>query len=152
MAIENRLVLFVLFALLTACADNSSDYADHVFVNAEVYTVDDQKTWAEAIAIRGDEITFVGANAAAQDFVGPETVVHDVAGKMILPGFIDSHMHPLTGGAYANSLALDTFASVDDWIVAIDEHAKARPDEPLIFGYGFLATTFGPAGTNQTAN
>ena len=149
MAIAKQLVFLTTLALLAACSDNSSNYADHLFVNAEVYTVDDEKTWAEAIAIRGDEITFVGDSAAAQEFVGPETVVHDVAGKMMLPGFIDSHMHPLTGGAYANSLTLDTFATVPDWIAAIEEHAKARPDDPLIFGYGFLATTFGPAGPTK---
>ncbi len=132
--------------VLAGCSDNSSNHADHVFVNAQVYTVDDEKTWVEAIAIRGDEIVFVGDNTGAQKLVGPETARHDVAGKMMLPGFIDAHMHPVAGGAFATSLSLDTFASIDDWTVAIDEYAKANPDKPLIFGYGFLASTFGPTG------
>jgi len=134
---------------LTACGDNSSNSADHVFVNARLYTVDDDKTWAEAIAIRGDEIIFVGDDAGAEKLVGPETVRHDVARKMMLPGFIDSHMHPITGGAYATSLSLDTFGSIDDWIAAIDDYAEANPDSPLIFGYGFLASTFGPIGPTR---
>lgn len=149
MAVVRRFFALTSLALLAACGDTSNNYADHVFVNAEVYTVDDDKTWAEAIAIRGDEIVFVGNNAGAQALVGPETIRHDVDGKMMLPGFIDSHMHPITGGAYANSLALDTFAPVDDWIADIDEFAKANPDHSLIFGYGFLATTFGPAGPTR---
>jgi len=134
---------------LTACSENSNNYADHVFVNARLYTVDDEKTWAEAIAIRGDEIVFVGDNAGTEELIGPETVRHDVAGKMMLPGFIDSHMHPIAGGAYATSLSLDTFGSIDDWITAIDEYAEANPDKPLIFGYGFLASTFGPVGPTR---
>jgi len=69
---------------LTACSENSNNYADHVFVNARLYTVDDEKTWAEAIAIRGDEIVFVGDNAGTEELIGPETVRHDVAGKMML--------------------------------------------------------------------
>ena len=135
--------------VLAGCSDNSSSYADHVFVNARLYTVDDEKTWAEAIAIRGDEIVFVGDNAGTEELIGPETVRHDVAGKMMLPGFIDSHMHPIAGGAYATSLSLDTFGSIDDWITAIDEYAEANPDKPLIFGYGFLASTFGPVGPTR---
>ncbi len=139
----------LMLLVLAACSDNSNNYADHVFVNAHVYTVDEEKTWAEALAIRGDEIVFVGDNAGAQKLAGPETVRHDVAGKMMLPGFIDSHTHPIAGGAFATSLSLNTFGSVDDWIAAIDEFAKANPDKPLIFGYGFLATTFGPTGPTR---
>jgi len=134
---------------LTACSEKPGNYADHVFVNARLYTVDDEKTWAEAVAIRGNEIIFVGGNAGTEELIGPETVRHDVAGKMMLPGFIDSHMHPIAGGAYATSLSLDTFGSVDDWIAAIDEYAEANPDNPLIFGYGFLASTFGPVGPTR---
>jgi predicted amidohydrolase YtcJ len=67
-----------------------------------------------------------------------------------LPGFIDTQMHPIAGGAYSNALSLDTFATVDAWVVAIAEYAKASPRTPLIFGYGFLATTFGPAGPSAS--
>lgn len=143
------LITIVTMLGLTACSDNSKNYADHVFVNGRLYTVDAEKTWAEAIAIRGDEIIFVGDNAGAEKWVGPETVHHDIAGKMMLPGFIDSHMHPVAGGAFATSLSLDTFGSVDDWITAIDEYAEANPNKPLLFGYGFLASIFGPVGPTR---
>ena len=134
---------------LSACSDKSNNYADQVFINGHLYTVDDENPWAEALAIRGDEIIFVGDNADAEGLVGPETVRHDVAGKTMLPGFIDSHMHPITGGAFANSLSLDTFGSIDGWIAAIGDYAEANPDTPLIFGYGFLASTFGPVGPTR---
>ncbi|MDZ7644679.1 MAG: amidohydrolase [Woeseiaceae bacterium] len=58
-------------------------------------------------------------------------------------------MHPVSGGAYAKALSLDTFAGVDDWIAAIEEYAEANPDARLIFGYGFLASTFGPQGPTR---
>ncbi len=53
------------------------------------------------------------------------------------------------GGAYAKALALDTFGTVDDWVAAIDAYAKANPDQDVLFGYGFLASTFGPVGPTR---
>jgi predicted amidohydrolase YtcJ len=58
-------------------------------------------------------------------------------------------MHPVAGGAFAKALSLDTFGTVEDWIQAIKDYAAAHPDAPLIFGYGFLATTFGPEGPTR---
>jgi predicted amidohydrolase YtcJ len=55
-------------------------------------------------------------------------------------------VHPVTGGGYATALSLDTFGTVDDWLAAIEEYAAANEDKPILFGYGFLASAFGPAG------
>jgi len=138
-------------ALLAACggAGNSGDKADLVFTNAKIYTVDDANPWAEAVAVRDGDIVYVGDAAGVEAYIDDETAVHDVAGQLVLPGFIDSHVHPITGGAYATALSLDTFGTVDEWVVAIADYAAANPDAPVIFGYGFLASTFGPVGPTR---
>ena len=140
--------LFAL-TLLAACAKETSPAADTVFLNANVYTVNENQAWAEAVAIRGGRIVFVGDMAGAMALVDGETTQLDLDGKLLLPGFIDTHVHPLAGGGYARALSLDTFGDIDGWVAAIGEFASSRPDAEIIFGYGFLASTFGPVGPTR---
>ena len=138
-------------SLLNACGERAADkeVADFVFTNARVYTVNEAQPWAEAVAVQGDEIVFVGDAAGAEALVGSATVRSDVKGQLLLPGFIDSHAHPIAGGAYATALSLDTSGTVDDWVAAIADYAAKNEDAPVLFGYGFLATTFGPVGPTR---
>ena len=135
--------------LLSACGEPPRPGVDIVFVNARAWTLDADRPWAEAVAVNGDAIAYVGDNAGALALAGENTASYDLDGKMLLPGFIDTHMHPVSGGAYAKALSLDTYGTVDDWIAAIDAYAKANAKAPLLFGYGWLATTFGPAGPTR---
>ena len=146
-----KLKLPISFAilLLTACGEPPGPGVDIVFVNARAWTLDTDAPWAEAVAVNGDAIAYVGDNAGALALAGENTASHDLDGRMLLPGFIDTHMHPVSGGAYAKALSLDTYGTVDDWIAAIDAYAKANAEAPLLFGYGWLATTFGPAGPTR---
>jgi len=148
-----RIVVFAVFFLLTACdqssttdnndiVSNTMSRADAIYHNAKVYTVNDAAPWAEAVAIKGDEIVFVGSNHDALALAGDNTEVTDLQGQMLLPGFIDSHAHPVAGGAYALALALDTYARPEDWVQAIAAYSDANEDLPVIFGYGFLASAF----------
>lgn len=139
---------FLCVALLSACGERAAkeNVADFVFTNAKVYTVDDARPWAEAVAVKDNEIIYVGDAAGAEALVGAATSRLDLQGQLLLPGLIDSHVHPVTGGAYATALSLDTFGTIDDWLRAIADHAAENADAPVLFGYGFLATTFGPVG------
>lgn len=141
---------FVVAALIVAaCARDEPEGVDRIFVNAAAYTLDDAQPWAKALAVDDGEIVYVGDNTGAEALAGADTIRHDLAGKMLLPGFIDTHMHPVAGGAYAKALSLDTGGAVEEWIDAIRDYAAANPDAPLLFGYGWLATTFGPAGPQR---
>src|SRR6266480_7331866 len=71
--------------------------ADLVVRNARVYTVDRALPWAEAVAVSGGWITWVGADADAGDHVAAGTEVIDAGGRLVLPGFIDSHDHVRLG-------------------------------------------------------
>jgi len=141
--------IFLLLSSLVGCSQAPKNGAEMVFINAKAYTLDENKPWADAIAIKGNTIVYVGGNEGALALGGDNTVQHNLNGKMLLPGFIDTHMHPIEGGAYANALSLETFGTVGAWVQAIADYANANSDAPLLFGYGFLATTFGPTGPTR---
>jgi len=135
--------------LLAGCGVETEPGVDAVFYNANAYTLVDAQPWAEALAVDGGRIVYVGDSESALALAGSATRRYDLGGRMLLPGFIDTHMHPITGGAYALALSLDTFGTVDEWVSAISAYARANPDAPVIFGYGFLASTFGPTGPTR---
>jgi formylmethanofuran dehydrogenase subunit A len=66
---------------------------DLVIRNARVYTVDAQRPWAQAVTIKGESIVWVGDENDVGTHIGPTTKVIDAGGRMLLPGFIDSHFH-----------------------------------------------------------
>jgi predicted amidohydrolase YtcJ len=141
---------FVLAAfLLAACGKAPDTGVDAVFLNATAWTLDESMPLAEAVAVDAGEIVYVGDNAGALELAGAKTLQHDLTGQMLLPGFIDTHMHPIGGGAYAKALSLETGGTVEEWIEAIGSYAAENSDSPLIFGYGWLSTTFGPEGPQR---
>lgn len=86
--------------LLAACGRaGPEDAADLVLINGDVYTLDDARPAAEAIAVRGEHIAVVGSNAQAQALVGPDTRVIDLDGAFVSPGFNDGHVHVESTGA-----------------------------------------------------
>lgn len=69
--------------------------ADHVFLNGYVYTADRMRRVVQAVAVRGDTIIATGDDATIRSLIGPETVVTDLDGRMMLPGLQDAHIHAL---------------------------------------------------------
>ena len=67
--------------------------ADLLLTNAYVYTVDNSRTVAEAVAIRGNEIIYVGSGDGASEFIGNNTVVRDLGRHILMPGLHDMHIH-----------------------------------------------------------
>jgi len=89
-----------LAALFTACAAPAPENpADLVLVNGNVYTLDDDRPTAQAIAIRGERIVAVGSDDEARALAGPDTRVIDLAGAFVSPGFNDGHVHVEGTGA-----------------------------------------------------
>ena len=80
--------------LTAAAAAKSPPAADLVVTQARVYTADAGRSMAEAIAVRDGKIVFVGSSNAAKAFIGPHTTVKPLAGRLVLPGLFDSHIHP----------------------------------------------------------
>ena len=90
----NKKFVVALLGVVTLCAcgdgKNLEDVADIVFSNARVYTVDAEKPWAEAVAVKDSEIVYVGDAAGVEAYIGDATAHRDLNGQLLLPGFIDS--------------------------------------------------------------
>ena len=69
--------------------------ADLVVRNGRVYTVDGSHRTVEALAAKNGKIVFVGSNSAVETYIGRKTVVEDAGGKLVLPGLVDAHIHPV---------------------------------------------------------
>ena len=69
--------------------------ADLVLEGGKIYTVDSARSVAEAVAVREDRIVFVGTTADAKRWIGPGTLVEELGGRMVVPGLVDAHIHPL---------------------------------------------------------
>ena len=144
-----KLGLAALTVAISACSPSATapqKSADLILSNAKIYTVDQQQPWAEAVAVKDGKIVFVGSNEEAKNWADKDTKQQNLQGKLLLPGFVDSHAHPAAGGAYVRSLSLDTYANPEAWVQQIKDYAAANKEAPLLFGYGFLASAFGPEG------
>ena len=93
MRLRAPLLAFVLALLLGSCAQGAAEHPTLLFHNAAVWTADDARPRAEAVAIRDARIVAVGTDAEVLPLAGPATEVIDLDGAFVTPGFIDTHVH-----------------------------------------------------------
>jgi predicted amidohydrolase YtcJ len=137
--------LLLLATTVAGCAKNEeSGTADLALKGGAVYTVDGARSWAEAVAIRDGLIVFVGTNKDLQAYVGPDTQVVDLEGRMLMPAIQDIHIHPIMAGLEANTCDLNGLTTADEYVAAIRKYADEHPDRPWITGGGWLMSAFGP--------
>lgn len=118
--------------------------ADLVLRSGALYTMDDARSWAQAVAIRDGRIVFVGLDKDLAAHVGSATRVVDLKGRMLMPAFQDAHLHPISGGLQAIGCDLTEFNAADEYVAAIKKYADAHPDEAWITGRGWSMPAFGP--------
>ncbi len=116
--------------------------ADMVIVGGRVMTMVDGAAKADAIAITDDRIVAVGAIADLLDEITPETVLYELPGALILPGFQDAHIHLAWSGAELEDISLWEAESTDDLAAAITEGAALTPDEAWVRGTGWDLSAF----------
>lgn len=121
--------------------------ADFVFHNGRVYTVDESAPWADAVAVTGKTITWVGDSAAALTFAGPDTQVIDLNGKLLMPGFVEGHTHPFLGSFLTSGVDLQV-PTLAEALDAIAAYAKANP-AGAVRGFGWRVDMFGPLGPTR---
>jgi hypothetical protein len=146
---KNLVLLFSLSFGLAACEPKSPP-ADLVLRNGRIYILDDARTWAEALAIDEGRIVFVGPEAGADAFLGPETRFVDLGGRMVLPGFHDSHVHPISGGVELGQCNLNGLSTREGLYAAIEECAARTPDEEWLVGGGWDLPIFPGANPLRT--
>lgn len=109
--------------------------ADLVLRGGRVWTGSSLAPWAEAVAIVADRIAAVGAEATIRRMIGPRTSVLDCTGCVVLPGFIDNHVHLMTGGFQLRGLSLSDVHDEQDFIRRVAEHAaRLSPGQWLVGG------------------
>ena len=125
---------------------SASNPADLVFTNGAVYTVDAARRWAQAVAVRGGRIVAVGTDDDVRELVGPKTEVHDLKGRMLLPGFQDAHCHPPSAGLQMIQCDLSDAYTAAEYERIVRRYALEHPDEEWIQGGGWSMDAF-PGGT-----
>lgn len=126
-------ILFVLALLTTSCQDKVQK-ADLVITNAIIWTGNENEPRAEAMAISGDTILSLGSSQEIYKFIGKNTEIRDLSRKFVTPGFIDSHVHLLTGGFNLNSVQLRNAKTPLEFIQKIEAFAKTVPKGLWILG------------------
>src|SRR5215472_2472144 len=107
--------------------------ADLVLRNGKIVTMNPAAPTAQAIAVRGEKITALGPDSAAQRWIGPNTKVIDLHGMLAIPGFIEGHGHFTGVGEFRMGLDLREARTWDDIVAQVGRAAKqAKPGEWII--------------------
>jgi predicted amidohydrolase YtcJ len=121
---------------LTACAQRPEP-ADLVLRDGKIVTVDTERPSAQALAVKGDTIVALGTDQEIGKYVGEKTQVIDLAGKLAIPGFIDSHLHFMGVGEQKLQLDLTKARNWDDIVAMVAEAVKTTPPGQPIRGRGW---------------
>lgn len=140
------LLFLSIIALIYSCTSADSKSADIVFRNGYIFTVDSSNSKAEALAIKDGKFVFVGDNEGVKDYIGDKTKVIDLEGKMILPGFIDAHCHPISSYRYFYELNLYGLGTAQEIQKVITEYLIDHPEAKYIKGRGWSNTDFPKTG------
>ena len=123
--------------------------ADLVVLGAKVITMDAGRPRAEAVAVAGGKIVAVGSDAAVRRLVGPQTRVIEAAGRTLLPGFVESHLHLGLGGSELVQLQLGGVYGFEAVAQAFRDHAAALPDLGVVMAQGAGYGCLGQDATRQ---
>ena len=148
-------ILCIGFGLIVATAcmgpdrDDSVDSADFLFHSGHIYTATADAPWADAIAVTGDRISYVGARAGAERLIGPDTRIIDLDGKMLMPGLIDSHTHIFYGSFGAQRVNLSLADTMDELTESLQALHDENPGDGVVYARGWQNHIFPPDGPRK---
>ena len=116
--------VFIFFLNCTSAEKSAADNAELVINNAKIYTVNKNQPEAEAIAVKGGKIVFVGSNSDVKKYIGDSTEVIDAKGQFVMPGFIEGHGHIHGLGASLINLNLMNVKNWDEIVAMVGEAVK----------------------------
>lgn len=128
---------------------DTTKLADTIFINGNVYTVEAKQPWAEAVAIKNGEIIYVGNTKGAKKYKNKNTKIIDLKGKMLLPAFVDSHLHASETVNSLYSVDLVNARTVDEYVQAVEQYRKEHSDLKVIHGAGWSNTLFSSSGPTK---
>jgi predicted amidohydrolase YtcJ len=127
------------------------EQSDLLIRNARVYTLEKDRPWAQAVAIKGDRIAWVGDDSDAIGRVSAKAKVIDAGGRLILPGFIDSHNH-IDSGSDPDILSLLGAQSLSEIQEKVRKFSGERPDLKWIQAEGWNYSIFGAGGLPRSSD
>jgi hypothetical protein len=129
-AIDNRtpgiIAIFLVISGVSACAHQSQTPADIVLIHAGIYTVNAEEHRAQGIAIREGKIIAVGSDKEIAAHQGASTKIIDAKKHMVLPGFIDAHVHIRTGASQLEQISQNDAKTLDDFQELVKDYAVAH--------------------------
>lgn len=141
-----RLLALALLPVLLGCSENRGGATDLeasiVFHGGRIYTVNERQPWASAVAINRETIVYVGDDEGALELVGPDTRVVDLAGKMLLPGFQDAHVHPIEAGMSYLGCSLHGATSIAEYLKVLETCDRSFPESTFVDGGGWTMDLF----------
>ena len=125
--------------------------ADLVLTGGKVYTVDARRSRHEALAVKDGRIVALGSAAEAAEWAGPRTRTVDLGGRLVLPGFVDAHLHPVCAVNELYEVSLADCESVEQCLDRVAAFAAEHPELPVIRGYGWFPTRVPTEGMTAEA-
>jgi predicted amidohydrolase YtcJ len=116
--------------------EKMADKADIIIKNARVFTSNESNPHAEAVAIKGNRIVYVGTNEGAEPLRSEKTRVIDAQGHTLTPGFIDTHVHLLWGSIWMGNAQLQEVRTKEDLKNILVEFADANKTSEWVVGRG----------------
>ena len=132
---------FILLLFLFYGCEKDFHQADKIIIG-KVYTMDINQPWADAVAIKDGVIIYVGSRDDIFKYKGDSTKIIINEGGMVLPGFIDTHVHLLWGGMEMNECRLNGIENKEQILNHIKNYIKQNPSLKWIRGYGWDLTAF----------
>jgi predicted amidohydrolase YtcJ len=140
-------IFALLIILVSFCPQSSlaqTGAADIIFTNGNVYTASDKAPRAEAIAVKGSKIIYVGSSRGAMAHRSGGTRVVDLKGGTVVPGLTDAHYHLVGVGNREMTFNLEGVASLEELLAKVKERVgRAKPGE-WITGRGWIETFWKP--------
>jgi len=143
------LLVFLLFSPFACRRGQEGPAAELILKNGAVYTLNKSQPWAEAVAVAGGKIVFVGQNSGVKKYRAGGTKVLDLAGKMVLPGFQDSHIHLISGGMELEQCNLNDLETKDEILARIRSYTAENPEKGWIVGGGWALPVFPEANPSK---
>ena len=134
----------VILALAAAAACSTTTPADRVFTNGVIHTADSAHPKAEAVAVSKGRIVFVGSAADVKKYEGSNTEVIDLAGKTLLPGLVDAHVHLSGVGQREMILNLEGTKSLDELVARVKAQVDRSGPGAWVIGVGWIETPWNP--------
>ena len=144
---KKALFLCLLPLLLLGASEHPK--ATIVLRHGKIYTMDAARSWAESVAIQDNQIVYVGEDAGVAPWIGPKTKTIELSRRFVMPGFIDSHIHPVEGGVGLNQCNLLPYFSKEEILKKIQEYVAQHPNDPWILGAGWQLPVFPDANPQK---